>query len=192
MPDPTPVVVCLRWCAEETLPNGKPLTLISHDWRGWVIEQPADWAPLISRLNALEWSLGFELQEPGIGQEQHWVRNQPALAGLNPPMLWFEDDHGIGALAINLVLRRDIPREWSDDWHERAWRDLEAQLPAFESALASLSPLPLGRLRAEGRTHWANRAPSDAAAWSAQRERAILRSEIPKGGACGPKPRPGL
>lgn len=108
-------------------------------------------------------------------------------------MLWVEDDHAIGCLSVDLRLRRDIPREWSDQWHERAWLDLEARLPAWESAFEGLFPMPLGRMRAEGKTHWANRAPRDAAAWRAQWERQILRSTLPESPPASPsKPRPGL
>lgn len=182
---PNPVIVSLRWTAIEEIGREKPLELIAYDWIGWAIQSPKDWAPLIHGLDNRAWPTPFSLQEPVSRDASPWEAFRRA-DGASPPILEIDESHGVGLLAIHLRADGPIPREWSDEWNESLWSALEADGPALERLFQGLSPLSLGRRPAQGRTHWSNRAQTDAQRWLAGFEAQALGA-IPSGFRAGPK-----
>lgn len=190
---PAPFIIDLRWLAIESHPIDPPLSLMSPDWMGWVVQTPVDWEPLLRSINAFAWPFPFE---PGAVAAGEFDRlNFPTVTpeGLHPPQLSFESGAPCGALSFALTARTRIPRPWSDAWHDDLWDALDARAEAFELLFKGLNPMRIGRLRAQGETYWSNRAESACGAWRSKMERDAIAQSLPSLDASrAPKSRPGL
>ena len=192
------MVVKVYWSCKEP---GSSVELHGYSWMGWMAKAPADWdgimealeahAPEGSSVKKAAWmpsSSGSD-QEPPFSIDLMFPRKP---SGQGAPWLPSEESQyrvegcpRICFVDLHWEFESEIPREFSQDWHDQmSARALDSVKEFLE---ASLSRLGFGELEfmgvrqdIAGSNHWSNVAEELGPSWSARVLRKELEDSVPE------------